>query len=394
MNIQPLVITWQAWNVGHTHTLDISTGGFTSVCVCECDLNPGLAMGSLVSDFRFLYLGKLQEAMILECFPQRWLPRPCDVEGHLVPPAIDAMLPAVIRDDPQSQHANAWLSWLYQFVAEDAADVEIPTEPKQPNGDLDIFENQAFVEEHIPLPAIADPLIDLPMSDGNGGKDLPSRYLPPGRIAELYDFYMTSSEHGHASKSTFARCFRAYWRHALMFRDRSHHSRCSLCSKYSRQRTLCMSAEDKEEVKAAHAAHVRSVLNDRATYMRAQRLCEESCKPADQPEQISKEDSVLTISIDGMDQASQLCCSTSACSVLVSCWFMSIGITSHCITRMCSECSHKQFPQWLSVCQLTPIGSYHSTCPSQLLRVNTVSAPLSRPALELTQTQLIVCIGG
>jgi hypothetical protein len=210
---------------------------------------------------------------------------------------------AVVRDDPQSQHANAWLSWLYQFVAEDAADVEIPTEPKEPDGDLDIFENQAFVEEYIPLPAIADPLIDLPMSHGNGGKDLPSRYLPPGRIAELYDFYTTSSEHGHASKSTFARCFRAYWRHAIMFRDRSHHSRCSLCSKYSRQRVLCMSAEDKEEVKAAHAAHVRSVLNDRATYMRAQRLCEESCKPADQPEQVSKEESVLTISIDGMDQA-------------------------------------------------------------------------------------------
>jgi hypothetical protein len=177
------------------------------------------------------------------------------------------------------------------------------------------------VDEQMPI-RIADPNIDLPLPQAAGGYDLPARYLPPGRLAHLLSLYMECSEGGHASVSTFSRCFRKMWRRAIVFRDHTTHSRCTVCALYSRQMSLCLKPEDKELVRAGQHAHVQGVLRDRAVYARVQRLCREACKPLVPPEAQSREDSVLSISIDGMDQANfKLICSCfSAITLSYSIW--------------------------------------------------------------------------
>ena len=197
-------------------------------------------------------------------------------------------------DDPQAQHANAWLAWLYQYVAEDQAEVLIPAE---------LPESADETNENVPDISVSNPIIGLPVpGEKGGGGNLPARYMPPGRLAEIYDFYSSASLEGFASLSTFTRCWRRCWKQAILFRNRGQHSRCTLCAKYSQQRALCMRPEEKEVVKLAQASHVRSVLKDRSQYARIQQLSAESCKPADVPERQSSEHSVLSISIDGMDQ--------------------------------------------------------------------------------------------
>lgn len=66
---------------------------------------------------------------------------------------------------------------------------------------------------------------------------------------------------------------------------------------------MVLSKELKEAVTVDQLQHVRSVLADRGVLARNERLSEESCRPVSFPEQQSPEDSLLTMEIDGMDQA-------------------------------------------------------------------------------------------
>lgn len=110
------------------------------------------------------------------------------VKGHVKPPEIEPGRntgPLLARDDPQARHANAWLAWVYENMAEDHADVEVPE-----FGDDKPIEEASPVDwtsEFAPRSAVL-PSLDLPGKDIDS-TPLPKRYLPPGRLVELYDMY-------------------------------------------------------------------------------------------------------------------------------------------------------------------------------------------------------------
>ena len=176
------------------------------------------------------------------------------------------------------------------------------------------------------LPPIAVcPTVDLLTSEAaDAGKSLPARFLPPGRLQELFEFYEQSSPEGHAALTTFSRCFRKFWKRAIVFRHEGTHSRCTVCAKYSQQRLLCVRPEQKEAVKFEQAQHIREVFLDRGVYARMQRMCEESCRATGYKDDRASETSVLTVAIDGMDQVTppvwsptrtEYCWQPAGCSV-------------------------------------------------------------------------------
>ncbi|CAK0830784.1 unnamed protein product, partial [Prorocentrum cordatum] len=66
---------------------------------------------------------------------------------------------------------------------------------------------------------------------------------------------------------------------------------------------LSMTPGVKAATGQAHVEHVRSTFRGRAVCARLDRMCEESCRGQPHPEPRSNEDSLLTLYIDGMDQA-------------------------------------------------------------------------------------------
>ena len=61
---------------------------------------------------------------------------------------------------------------------------------------------------------------------------LPTRYLPPGRIADTYFLYIASSRDQNfkaASFETFRRVYRSEWDTVLKYRKKRTHAMCSTC---------------------------------------------------------------------------------------------------------------------------------------------------------------------
>jgi len=110
---------------------------------------------------------------------------------------------------------------------------------------------------------------------GAAGKDLPTKFLPPGRVQELFELYQQMSPGSCASLSTFTRCFRDRWRRAIVFRDKGTRSRCTLCSRLSKLRALAKSDEARAEVRKSQAEHVSDVMADRRELAYVWRLCED-----------------------------------------------------------------------------------------------------------------------
>eukprot|EP00959_Pyramimonas_sp_CCMP1952_P458126 9476102-Pyramimonas_sp.AAC.1 len=115
-------------------------------------------------------------------------------------------------------------------------------------------------------------------------------------------YYVSCSPSGSASISTFSRVYRNKWKRAIKHRNHDK-CRCSICAKYTKQRGLVQTPEAKALTDEAHAQHVKSVFCDRAEYARLQRLSHEASTPSPHPVLYASEDTLLTITIDGMDQA-------------------------------------------------------------------------------------------
>ena len=191
------------------------------------------------------------------------------------------------RPAAQQEHADAWLNWLYEFVAEDLATSEVPKMPL----DDETGVPTTFVDLAIVGSTSADPSLRS------------TRYLAPGKMEELYEYYVATSPNGCASRSTFLLTFRSRWRKALAFRTVTEHAKCTLCALFAKSRQLAQTAEQKQVARAAHAAHISGMYADRAVYGRLQTLSAESTKFTGMVEKAPHPSSVLCLSIDGMDQA-------------------------------------------------------------------------------------------
>ena len=89
------------------------------------------------------------------------------------PPPHDLSVVHHFRASPAADHADSWLAWCYHNVAEDRADVEVPS-PDGPG------------EEAPPPPEVVTSF-ELPLAEDHG-KNLPKKYLPPGRLQELFEY--------------------------------------------------------------------------------------------------------------------------------------------------------------------------------------------------------------
>ena len=196
-----------------------------------------------------------------------------------------------IRSRVQSDHVDAWFNWLYEFVAEDLATSEVTAS----KDGLPECDDEDFIVE-----ASADPSIVGKAAMDT--KSRPERFLSPGRIQELWEFYSGTSTDGFACVSTFSRVYRENWRSCLKFRPESEHARCHQCAVYSKLRQLAKTTEQKSKALDMHVEHVRGMYADRAVYARIQTLSVESTKFIGSVELAPNASSVLTLSIDGMDQ--------------------------------------------------------------------------------------------
>ena len=101
-------------------------------------------------------------------------------EGHLDPPPPDKHPVAVqLRGHPQYDHADSWIAYVYTYVAEHRADVIIPDDAGKEHG-----EGSARTDDVIP--EVFDGCMDLPLGDSTDG--LPKKFLPPGQLAELFEY--------------------------------------------------------------------------------------------------------------------------------------------------------------------------------------------------------------
>ena len=87
------------------------------------------------------------------------------------------------------------------------------------------------------LTLLADAALEADLSQGivrSGPEGLARRFLPPGKIMDLYNLYVSyqiAAKQASASATTFCRVFREGWRHCLRFRGKSTHSACPICQK-------------------------------------------------------------------------------------------------------------------------------------------------------------------
>lgn len=115
----------------------------------------------------------------------RW--KKCVVEGLLEPPAPAIALGTAFRASPQEEHADAWLAWAYENLAENRAEVIIPS---------DVSTTLSFCDEVLPEKepdemVVQDPGLEL-AHGVDQGTNLPVKFLPPGRLVELWESQLLS----------------------------------------------------------------------------------------------------------------------------------------------------------------------------------------------------------
>ena len=126
------------------------------------------------------------------------------------------------------------------------------TDPHADQRELQATLATAIVDSYVQNP------IDLAARTSEG---LHVRYLPPGRVADLYHLYVASMRASHekfAGIGVFRIAWRNHWCKALKFRRTSTHSLCATCHKL---RALVLHAKTMEEHMVASASmldHMRS----------------------------------------------------------------------------------------------------------------------------------------
>ena len=209
--------------------------------------------------------------------------------GGMLEPLQDARsdLARKIRATPQTDHVDSWLNYIYENVAEDLAEAKPGT----------LAESDGELAEAKPGPT-APP--DTVMATTTFG-DKAVRYLS-GRLEELWEFYQHNCPEFHASKSAFLATYKEKWRGVLVFRRLSQHAQCTTCAMYGAARSMVKTREMRANINKEHQAHLTAIYRDRNVYERMQRLSIEATKVVDSPME-ANEKSVLTMTIDGMDQA-------------------------------------------------------------------------------------------
>ena len=193
------------------------------------------------------------------------------------------------RDPAAARQVEAFLEFAYHNLAEPLADVgDAQDDPSKPDIDSD-------GELILPSSGEENKMTDtwFPFQH----KD--TRYLHPGRVEDFYDTYVLFERFDTPSSlTTFKRVFKK-WRSQtiLKFRGVCQHAKCSICVKLQIARKRATTLAEREHHQQALNVHLRGMFLDRAFDAKFAKLSEESANGN------LVEGSVLSIAMDGMDQA-------------------------------------------------------------------------------------------
>ena len=127
------------------------------------------------------------------------------------------------------------------------------------------------------------------------GQVMVKKYLPPGNVAELYEYYKSSQKLAgqHAvSYTTFNHVFKTRWSDVLAFRQRSMFTQCEICQLLKADlQNKQLSLEAKLSAMQMYRQHLHDQYADRTLCWRMQATSQDH------------ESRLLTICIDGLDQA-------------------------------------------------------------------------------------------
>ena len=145
---------------------------------------------------------------------------------------------------------------------------------------------------------------------GPGFLDGPKRYLPHGKPMELfwqYIAYAKSRGEEAASWSTFYRVFVKTFGNKLQFRTKSQHASCDICLGLKRDIRAARTFDERRLLLDRYIDHVYKQWSDRVVYWALCTLSvswtSKAMELGDRLAWLSVASSVVTIIIDGLDQA-------------------------------------------------------------------------------------------
>ena len=197
---------------------------------------------------------------------------------------------------PGQAKADSLLSWLYNNVAESLA------------------ESTRLLDEGVPLRRGSALVCSTALPQGATVAYLDKldedeagvRWLPPGTtMAEMLDCSVSFLPHCKVAYSTFVLCYHQKWQKKLKIRAEGQHAKCTACERLKAYRKQVSAPADCKRVAEEYAQHLGEVFRDREV---DQRLCVKAAICFGAARGIcSQEDSLLSITIDGMDAAKFRC---------------------------------------------------------------------------------------
>ena len=195
------------------------------------------------------------------------------------------------RAKPGCEQADTWFLTLYLSLAD--------FNPTEEEG----ADKQPGAYEIVPVGNDNHPLWSRAVAIGDNKKGVPKKYLPPGRLEDLFSMHQCELGLEAVSRTTLRRCWFDRWKKYLAFRDGGHDKRCKICAELDEWRSTATTAEERQEAQIAKDTHVSEVKQDRDIMVRSGKLAEQAAK---QPT-VDGFNQVVRVDLDGMDQAKFKC---------------------------------------------------------------------------------------
>ena len=201
----------------------------------------------------------------------------------------DDRMPRLPRADvgKAALSADAWFLDVYRRLAEPQA-----------------IEDDALVDDRgvEVLSDASHPLwatgVNLPGSGDQ--RTVPCQYLNPGCFEDLWLQYEASTEPElRVSKSTLYKVWKQNWERVLRFRNVGQGKRCKVCARLDEERVQATTDEERMQIGRSKQEHIDEILADRAVTGRSIHIAEQDARKPNE----DGHDKLMTITIDGMDQA-------------------------------------------------------------------------------------------
>lgn len=208
-------------------------------------------------------------------------------EGALV--LHDERMPRLPRTDvgKASMSADAWFLDVYRRLAEPQA---IADDALVDDRGVEVLSDASH-----PLWATG---VNLPGAADQ--RTVPTQYLNPGCFEDLWLQYETSTvPEQRVSKSTLYKVWKQNWERVLRFRNVGQGKRCKVCARLDEERVQATTDEERMQIGRRKQEHIDEILADRAVTGRSISISEHDARKPNE----DGHDQLMTITIDGMDQA-------------------------------------------------------------------------------------------